>query len=61
MCPALRKAAIILGSGLVPVLVLVAGVIESGPHIRSSYHAAEQFAEYVDEEHVNVRPTLASG
>jgi lipoic acid synthetase len=36
------------------------GVIESGPLVRSSYHADEQSAKYVGEEHLNVRPTLAN-
>jgi lipoic acid synthetase len=35
------------------------GVIESGPLVRSSYHADEQSAKYVGEEHLNVKPTLA--
>ena len=37
------------------------GVVESGPLVRSSYHADEQSAKYVGEEHLNVRPTLAAG
>jgi len=41
-------------------LELGIGVIESGPLVRSSYHADEQSAKYVGEEHLNVRPTLAS-
>lgn len=40
-------------------LELGIGVIESGPLVRSSYHADEQSAKYVGEEHLNVRPTLA--
>ncbi|HTL69271.1 MAG TPA: lipoyl synthase [Lacunisphaera sp.] len=36
------------------------GVVESGPLVRSSYHADEQSAKYVGPEHLNVRPTLAS-
>jgi lipoyl synthase len=36
------------------------GVVESGPLVRSSYHADEQSAKYVGEEHLNVRPTLAA-
>ena len=36
------------------------GVVESGPLVRSSYHADEQSAKYVGEEHLNIRPTLAS-
>ena len=41
-------------------LALGIGVIESGPLVRSSYHADEQSAKYVGEEHLNVKPTLAS-
>ena len=41
-------------------LELGIGVIESGPLVRSSYHADEQSAKYVGEEHLNVRPTFAS-
>ncbi|MDQ5981182.1 MAG: lipoyl synthase [Verrucomicrobiota bacterium] len=40
-------------------LELGIGVIESGPLVRSSYHADEQSAKYVGEEHLNVRPALA--
>ena len=40
-------------------LALGIGVIESGPLVRSSYHADEQSAKYVGEEHLNVKPTLA--
>ena len=36
------------------------GVVESGPLVRSSYHADEQSAKYVGEEHLNVKPTFAS-
>jgi len=36
------------------------GVVESGPLIRSSYHADEQSAKYTGEEHLNTNPTLAS-
>jgi lipoic acid synthetase len=36
------------------------GVVESGPLVRSSYHADEQSAKYVGEEHLNVKPTLAN-
>lgn len=35
------------------------GVVESGPLVRSSYHADEQSAKYTGEEHLNVRPALA--
>jgi lipoic acid synthetase len=41
-------------------LELGIGVIESGPLVRSSYHADEQSAKYVGEEHLNLKPTLAS-
>ena len=41
-------------------LELGIGVIESGPLVRSSYHADEQSAKYVGEEHLNVKPLLAS-
>jgi len=41
-------------------LALGIGVIESGPLVRSSYHADEQSAKYVGEEHLNLKPTLAS-
>ncbi|AOS43031.1 Lipoyl synthase [Lacunisphaera limnophila] len=40
-------------------LELGIGVIESGPLVRSSYHADEQSAKYVGEEHLNLKPTLA--
>jgi lipoic acid synthetase len=40
-------------------LKLGIGVIESGPLVRSSYHADEQSAKYVGEEHLNVKPALA--
>src|SRR6478736_6657746 len=36
------------------------GVVESGPLVRSSYHADEQSAKYVGEEHLNVKPALAA-
>jgi len=36
------------------------GVVESGPLVRSSYHADEQSAKYTGEEHLNTRPALAS-
>ncbi len=36
------------------------GVVESGPLVRSSYHADEQSAKYVGEEHLNRAPTLAN-
>ena len=36
------------------------GVVESGPLVRSSYHADEQSAKYTGEEHLNTIPTLAS-
>lgn len=36
------------------------GVIESGPLVRSSYHADEQSSKYTGPEHLNVRPTLAA-
>lgn len=35
------------------------GVVESGPLVRSSYHADEQSARYVGEEHLNRAPSLA--
>ncbi len=35
------------------------GVVESGPLVRSSYHADEQSAKYTGDEHRNARPTLA--
>lgn len=41
-------------------LELGIGVVESGPLVRSSYHADEQSAKYTGEEHLNVSPTLAS-
>ena len=40
-------------------LALGIGVIESGPLVRSSYHADEQSAKYVGEEHLNIKPALA--
>ncbi len=36
------------------------GVVESGPLVRSSYHADEQSSKYTGEEHLNVSPTLAN-
>ena len=36
------------------------GVVESGPLIRSSYHADEQSAKYVGEEHLNTANKLAA-
>jgi lipoic acid synthetase len=36
------------------------GVVESGPLVRSSYHADEQSSKYTGEEHLNTSPTLAS-
>lgn len=41
-------------------LELGIGVIESGPLVRSSYHADEQSAKYVGEEHLNTANTLAA-
>jgi lipoic acid synthetase len=35
------------------------GVVESGPLVRSSYHADEQSSKYTGEEHLNKAPTLA--
>lgn len=35
------------------------GVVESGPLVRSSYHADEQSARYAGEEHPNRAPALA--
>jgi len=35
------------------------GVVESGPLVRSSYHADEQSSKYTGEQHLNVRPALA--
>lgn len=35
------------------------GVVESGPLVRSSYHADEQSAKYTGPEHLNARPALA--
>ena len=40
-------------------LALGIGVIESGPLVRSSYHADEQSAKYTGEGHLNVNSTLA--
>ena len=36
------------------------GTVESGPLVRSSYHADEQSLKYTGVEHLNVSPTLAS-
>jgi lipoic acid synthetase len=36
------------------------GVVESGPLVRSSYHADEQSLRYTGEEHLNTRNALAS-
>ncbi len=36
------------------------GVVESGPLVRSSYHADEQSSKYTGEEHLNINPTFAS-
>jgi lipoic acid synthetase len=36
------------------------GVVESGPLVRSSYHADEQSSKYTGEGHLNVKPALAS-
>jgi lipoic acid synthetase len=36
------------------------GVVESGPMVRSSYHADEQSLKYTGEEHLNTRNALAS-
>ncbi|HYC70142.1 MAG TPA: lipoyl synthase [Opitutaceae bacterium] len=41
-------------------LELGIGVVESGPLVRSSYHADEQSAKYVGDEHLNRAPTLAN-
>lgn len=35
------------------------GAVESGPLVRSSYHADEQSAKYTGVEHLNARPALA--
>ena len=35
------------------------GVVESGPLVRSSYHADEQSLRYTGEEHLNTRNALA--
>lgn len=35
------------------------GVVESGPLVRSSYHADRQSSKYTGEEHLNKAPTLA--
>ena len=36
------------------------GVVESGPLVRSSYHADEQSQKYTGAEHLNTRNALAS-
>jgi len=36
------------------------GVVESGPLVRSSYHADEQSHKYTGDEHLNTRNALAS-
>jgi lipoic acid synthetase len=36
------------------------GVVESGPLVRSSYHADEQSQKYTGDEHLNTRNALAS-
>ncbi len=36
------------------------GVVESGPLVRSSYHADEQSLKYTGEEHLNTQNALAS-
>ncbi len=41
-------------------LSLGIGVVESGPLVRSSYHADEQSSKYTGEEHLNKRPALTS-
>ncbi|MBI2511354.1 MAG: lipoyl synthase [Opitutae bacterium] len=41
-------------------LELGIGVIESGPLVRSSYHADEQSAKYTGEEHLNTHNALAA-
>jgi lipoyl synthase len=41
-------------------LELGIGVIESGPLVRSSYHADEQSAKYTGEDHLNTQNALAS-
>ena len=35
------------------------GVVESGPLVRSSYHADEQSSKYTGEGHLNINPALA--
>jgi len=37
------------------------GTVESGPLVRSSYHADEQSLKYTGVEHLNLSPTLANG
>ena len=41
-------------------LELGLGVVESGPLVRSSYHADEQSSKYTGIEHLNISPTLAN-
>jgi lipoyl synthase len=36
------------------------GVVESGPLVRSSYHADEQSLKYTGEEHLNTSNAFAS-
>jgi len=36
------------------------GVVESGPLVRSSYHADEQSQKYTGEEHLNTSNALAT-
>jgi len=36
------------------------GVVESGPLVRSSYHADEQSQKYTGDDHLNTRNALAS-
>jgi 1-deoxy-D-xylulose-5-phosphate synthase len=36
------------------------GTVESGPLVRSSYHADEQSVKYTGADHLNISPTLAS-
>ena len=36
------------------------GTVESGPLVRSSYHADEQSLKYTGVEHLNISPTLAN-
>jgi lipoic acid synthetase len=41
-------------------LAIGLGVVESGPLVRSSYHADEQSQKYTGAEHLNTRNALAS-